>query len=51
MSVTATGGNRGVVILPGVREEVAAITIHARGGVLFPFVPVAGEGTRVTPRI
>ena len=25
LSVTATGGNRGVVILPGVREEVAAI--------------------------
>ena len=44
LSVTATGGNRGVVILPGVREEVAAITIHAPGGGFFPFVPVAGEG-------
>ena len=42
LSVTATGGNRGVVILPGVREEVAAITIHAPGGDFFPFVPAAG---------
>ena len=48
LSVTATGGNRGVVILPGVREEVAAITIHAPGGDFFPFVPVAGEGVELS---
>ena len=50
LSVTATGGNRGVVILPGVREEVAAVLVHdpgagaVRGG-FYPFVPAAGEGT------
>lgn len=32
VSVTATGANRGVVLLPGMREEVAGIFIHVPAG-------------------
>lgn len=54
LSVTATGGNRGVAILPGVREEVAAVLVHTGGdtggdgaeggdrGGFYPFLPISG---------
>jgi tocopherol cyclase len=38
LSVTATGGNRGVVILPNVREDVGAVGVHF-GDRFFQFVP------------
>ena len=42
VSVTATGANRGVVLVPGVREELAGILIHVpRGSASSP-----GEGTK-----
>jgi len=44
LSVTATGGNRGVVLLPGVREEVAAVLVHLPDGSFLPFAPVTGAG-------
>ena len=48
LSVTATGANRGVVVLPGVREEVAAIVVHLPNGEFFPFVPVGVEAAEVS---
>jgi hypothetical protein len=45
LSITATGGNRGVVILPNVREDVGAVGVHF-GDRFFQFVPalqVEGE--------
>ena len=45
LSITATGGNRGVVVLPNVREDVGAVGVHF-GDRFFQFVPaqqVEGE--------
>ena len=45
LSITATGGNRGVVMLPNVREDVGAVGVHF-GDRFFQFVPaqqVEGE--------
>lgn len=42
LTITATGANRGVVLLPGVREEVAGILIHLPDGSFFPFLPIPG---------
>ena len=38
LSVTATGGNRGVVVLPNVREDVGLVGVHF-GDRFFQFVP------------
>lgn len=43
LSVTATGGDRGVVILPGLREEVAAVLVHTGTGAFYPFVPAGSD--------
>ena len=42
LTVTATGGDRGVVILPNAREEVAGIFVHLPDGRFFSFAP-AGD--------
>ena len=47
LSVTATGANRGVVLLPGTREEVAAVMIHDADGNFYPFVPAGSDPAEV----
>ena len=47
LSVTATGANRGVVLLPGAREEVAAVMIHDADGNFYPFVPAGSDPAEV----
>eukprot|EP00958_Prasinococcus_capsulatus_P016065 scaffold1766_cov401-Prasinococcus_capsulatus_cf.AAC.22 len=42
LSVTTTGAKRGVVVLPGVEEEVAILGITYQGDFI-PFVPAAGK--------
>ena len=37
-----------MVVLPGVREEVAAIVVHLPNGDFFPFVPVGAEAAEVS---
>ena len=36
------------MVLPGVREEVAAIVVHLPNGEFFPFVPVGAEAAEVS---
>ena len=43
LSITATGANRGVVLFPGMREEVAGVLIHTPDGQFFPFLPIPGS--------
>jgi len=48
LSVTATGGNRGVVIVPNLREDVGAVGVHF-GDRFFQFVP-ARQGAPEPPK-
>jgi hypothetical protein len=43
LTITATGANRGVVLFPGMREEVAGVLIHAPDGRFYPFLPVPNK--------
>ena len=47
LSVTATGGNRGVVVVPNMREDVGAVGVHF-GDRFFQFVP-AHQGAPAPP--
>ena len=47
LSVTATGGNRGVVVVPNMREDVGAVGVHF-GDRFFQFVP-ARQGAPELP--